>query len=74
MFIEVNKIDASNEKTNVGSSSITIDTSGVGTYSLASPISISAEEGEQVEILVYTNSSKVQLVTRLLVKPVLFEF
>ena len=74
VFIEVNTFDASDEKTYLCSDTVVINTSGVGTYSLgASPAELDAE-GEYAEILVYTDNSRVQLVTRLVVRPILFDF
>ena len=51
----------------------TLNNSGVGTYSLASPVSIVVTD-ECAEILVYTDSSRARLITRQIVSPVLFEF
>ena len=48
---------------------------GMGIYSLgASSVVIDTLTDEQVEILVYTDDSRVQLITQLSVKPIIFEF
>ena len=73
VFIVVNKFDASDEMMKIGSETVMLSTAGIGIYSLAAlPVTIAA--GEHVEILVYTDNSRIQLVTRLFVKPIVFEF
>jgi len=58
----------------VSSETVVLNSSGVGIYSFAaSPVVIGAVD-EYAEILVYTDSSRVQLVARLIVRPVSFEF
>ena len=71
VFIEVNKVAASNVQTCICSDTITLDATGVGTYSLTSPVAISTAD-EHLEIIVYTDSSRVEEVSRLHVKPVVF--
>ena len=65
-------IDILNDKTNIGSDTIVLG-NGIGIYSLASPVTISAVE-EEMEIMVYTDNNCVQMITQLAVKPILFEF
>jgi hypothetical protein len=75
VFIEVNTVDAEYGKVCMGSETIALN-NGVGTYSLvSSPVVISAmDEDEYIEILVYTDYTRVQLVTCLYVRPVSFVF
>ena len=73
VFIEVNTFDASDDKTFIDFDTVTLDSSGVAVYSISSPVSIDAE-GEYAEISVYTDSSCVQLITRLIVRPVLLAY
>ena len=74
VFVEVYKLNASNERTYIGSDTITLNTSRVGIYSLAaSPVAISAVD-EHVEISVYTDSSCFQLISQMDVMHALLEF
>jgi len=74
VFIEVNTFDASDDRTFIEFDTVTVDSSGVAVYSISSPVSIAAEGDEYAEISVYTDGSSVQLITRLIVRPVLFEY
>ena len=57
----------------LGSQTVMMNISGVGTYLLTSaPVTISY--GEQVEIVVYTDSSRVQLISRFFVVPSIINF
>ena len=72
VFIEVNKYNDANIKIPVGSGTVSLNSLGTGTYSFAaSPITVNAA-GESVEILVYTNNDRVQLVTQLFINQILF--
>ena len=73
VLIEVNKFDVSNVKEYMTSDTIPLNTSGVGTYSLAvSPLAIAVDE--YVEILVYTDENRARLITRLIIRPATFQF
>jgi hypothetical protein len=65
VFVEVNKFNAANEQTPIGSGTIPLDATGTGVYSLtALPVTISSMD-ERVEILVYTDSSRAQLISQM---------
>jgi hypothetical protein len=74
VFIEVNMIDELNGNTNICSDTIILDTYGVGIYDISSLPIVIDMYNEQVEILVYTDDKRVQLITQLFIKPILFEF
>ena len=74
VLVEVNKFDTSNEQTHIGANTITLNASGVGIYWFTGlPIVIDAAD-KHVVISVYTDESRVRLVSRLLIKPTLFDF
>ena len=68
VFIEVNHFTAADAKTPKGFGTMPLNTSGVGTYSLGSPVTLRIDE--YAEILVYMGSDRVHLVTKLIVRPV----
>ena len=77
VFIEVNTIDTMSGTTTVGSDTIALN-DGIGTYSLAPSLAVISavdnDNNEYIEILVYTDDTRVQLVARLYVHPVAFVF
>ena len=71
VFIEVNKLDESGNSGHISSQTVQLDRLGVAIYDLGeSPISIT--NGIQIEILVYTDSTREVLVNQLLVTPIRF--
>ena len=73
VFIEVNKIDALGEKTNIVLDAVTLDAFGFGTYSFGSaPLAVDSRS--KIEILVYTDESRIQLVTQLGVISIVLKF
>jgi hypothetical protein len=73
VFIEIYVTDPFGEKTHIISNTVTINTSGIGIYSLAaSPVSIGVDE--YAEILVYTDNNGIQLITALVIRPAVFVF
>jgi len=75
VFIEVNKVSAESGMTTVAADTVELDASGVGIYSIDTPVSISATgEYEYIKIFVYTDDSFMQKVTQLTVRPILLEF
>jgi Fibronectin type III domain./Lipase (class 3). len=69
VFIEISIVDASQHKTSISSDTIPLNASGMGTYHLGAPPVAIAVVGQSAEIAVYTDSSRSQLITALIVKP-----
>jgi len=68
-------VETANGTVCIGADTIALN-NGVGTYSLSAFPGVISAVGEEkyIEIFVYTDDKRVQLVTRLYVRPVLFEF